>query len=639
MLKIPTRRFAPVLAVAFAAGLAGASTASADFSLARCTGEPIIARGASFQNAAFTGWQTAFANATAPGCGATAPLVTLQASGSGAGRQALGVKGGVNAFQDRDVSIRFAASDEPLTATDRAQIEKGPIDANGVDVTAADDNPVHLIPVAIGSAAVMVHLPNDCDYTGAANKPLDGNRPAIDNATLEAAFAGATSADTWGELIPGVDATCAAKPVVRVVRQDSSGTTFAFKQLLARINPARGWAALGNTAWPNLATNPVYRSKTSGGGSLVTALSTGALATTQRDNGSGLVDTAIDYAATGGIGYVDLATARTGAGGSFLWADAATDKTFWLPLQRGTAADPKAGTTYDDPQANANGYKLSVSNAAGGPRGASCNVVNPRNVPTTPADPTLGSWATVDATATGLGYAACTLTYQIAFDDNAVVYCNSASEERKARTLKDYLTLVTDTAGQNVLAGQDYAALPADVATIARNGVAAIGWKKNGSSGRPCQPVQENPGGDDDQDPEATPTPTATPIPGVPTPTPVAPPAPTAPSNQFTVSSARVSGTTIKLSLQLPGVGNLAITSSAKPKKGAAVKLANKTAAVTKAGAQSVSLTLSAKAKTALRKNKSLKFSLKITYTPTGGSANTVTKTVTVKQPKAKSKK
>lgn len=631
MLKNPTRRFAPVLAAVFAAGLAGASTASADFSIARCTGEPIIARGASFQTAAFTGWQTAFSNATAPGCGATAPLVTLQASGSGAGRQALGVKGGVNAFQDRDVSIRFAASDEPLTEQDRLQIQKGPIDANGVDVTTADDNPVHLIPVAIGSVSVMVHLPNDCDYTGAANKPLDGNRPAIDNATLEAAFAGATSADTWGELVPGVDATCAAKPVVRVVRQDSSGTTFAFKQLLARINPARGWAALPNQAWPNLATNPVYRSKSSGGGALVTALANGAVATTQRDNGGGLVDSAIDFAAVGGIGYVDLATSRTGAGGTFLWADAATDKTFWVPLQRGTAADPKAGTTYDDPQANANGYKLSVSNAAGGPRGASCNVVTPRNIPTTPADPTLGNWGPVDATATGLGYAGCTLTYQIAFDDNSVVYCNSASEERKARTVKDYLTLVTDTAGQNTLAGQDYAALPADVATIARNGVAAIGWKKNGSSGRPCQPVQENPG---DKDPDDDPTPTPTPTPGGGN---TPPPPPAAISNAFTIASARVSGTTIKLSLQLPGAGNVVVAAtSAKPKKGSAVKLANKTTAITKAGAQAISLSLSSKAKTALRKNKSLKFSLKITYTPTGGTAKTLTKTVTVKQPKSK---
>jgi ABC-type phosphate transport system substrate-binding protein len=172
MLKTPTRRLAPVLAAVFAAGLAGASTASADFSIAACTGEPVIARGASFQNSAFTGWQTSFA--TSAVCGATAPLVTLQASGSGAGRQALGVKGGTNTFQDRDVSIRFAASDEPLTATDRQQIEKGPIDANGVDVTTADDNPVHLIPVAIGAVAVIVLLPTGCAYAPARPRPTPG---------------------------------------------------------------------------------------------------------------------------------------------------------------------------------------------------------------------------------------------------------------------------------------------------------------------------------------------------------------------------------------------------------------------------------------------------------------------------------
>lgn len=619
-----------MLAAVFAAGLAGASTAAADFSIAACTGEPVIARGASFQASAFTGWQTAFA--TAPVCGATAPLVTLQASGSGAGRQALGVKGGTNTFQDRDVSIRFAASDEPLTATDRLQIQKGPIDANGVDVTTADDNPVHLIPAAIGAVAVMVHLPTGCDTTTVTNKPLDGNRPAINNDLLEQAFAGATTADTWGELLPGLatgDATCAAKPVVRVVRQDSSGTTFAFKQLLARINGGRNWSGIGNTAWPNLATAPVYRSKSSGGGALVTALSNGGVpaqagqpTTTQRDNGSGLVDGSIDFATTGGIGYVDLATARTGAGGNFLWSNAA-DTMFWVPLQRGSSVDPKAGVTYDDPQEAATGYQTAVSTAPGAPRGASCADVVPRNIPTTPADPTLGEWGTVDSTATGLDYVACTLTYQVAFDDNSVVYCNSASEERKARTVKDYLTMVTGTVGQNVLPGQDYDRLPANVQAISAAGVAAIGWKKNGS-GRPC--VAEQP-------PVATPTPTATPGGNTP------PPAPPAVNNAFTLSSARVSGTTIKLSLQFPGAGKIAVASSAKPKKGKAVKLATRNVAITKAGAASVSLSLDSKAKSALKKHKTLKFTVSITYTPNGGAAKTVTKTVTVKQPKAKSKK
>jgi hypothetical protein len=630
MLKTPTRRLAPVLAAVVVAGMAGASTASADFSIARCTGDAVSARGASFQTAAFTGFTTAFRSSTEPGCGATAPAVTLDPAGSGAGRQALGVRNSItNPTGDRDAQIRIAASDEPLTASDRTQIENGAVDANGIDVTSADNNPVHLIPVAIGSVAIMLHLPDGCDYTGAANRPIDGNRPAIDNATLEAALAGDASANTWAEVIPGVDAACGAKPVVRVVRSDSSGTTFALKQLLARINPTRGWAALGNTAWPNIATSPVARSTSTGGGALRTALDTGAAASTVRDNGTTPAPTqAITFATEGGIGYADLATARGGTNQPFLWGDASTDKTFWIALQVGTVADPKAGTTYADPQSAADGYKASVSNGALKPRGSSCGAVGPRAIPAS----TLGDWSQVDATATGQGYPGCTLTYQVAFDDYATVYCNSPEEERKARTVKDWLTLELSTAGQISLTTNDYAPLPASAYAVALAGANAVGWKKNGSTGRPCQPQQQQP------DPDPTPTPTPTPIPGTPTATPVPIPAPQAPSNQFTVSSARVSGTTIKLSLQLPGAGNLAIASSAKPKKGAAVKLANKTAAVTKAGAQSVSLSLSAKAKTALRKNKSLKFSLKITYTPSGGSANTVTKTVTVKQPKTKKK-
>ncbi|MDA0184767.1 hypothetical protein OJ997_30980 [Solirubrobacter phytolaccae] len=625
MLKTPTRRLAPVLAAVVAAGLAGASTASADFSIARCTGDAVAARGASFQTAAFTGFTTAFRSATEPGCGATAPAVTLDPAGSGAGRQALGVRNSVsNPNGDRDASIRLAASDEPLTDTDRTQIAQGTVDANGVNVTTADDNTPHLIPVAIGSVAIMLHLPDGCDYTAATNRPLDGSRPSLDNNTLEAALAGDASANTWGEVIPGVDATCAAKPVVRVVRSDSSGTTFALKQLLARINPTRGWAALPNTSWPNIAANPVARSTATGGGALRTALDTGLVATTVRDNGTTPAPAqAINFANEGGIGYADLATARGGTNQPFTWNDAATDKTFWIALQVGTAADPKAGTTYADPQSAGDGYKTSVSNGALKPRGSSCGAVTPRAIPATTQD----LWSQVDATATGQGYPGCTLTYQVAFDDYATVYCNSPEEERKARTVKDWLTLELSTAGQASLTTNDYAPLPAAAYAVALAGSNAVGWKKNGSPGRPCSPQQEQP------KPEVTPTPTPV-TPGAPN-----PPAPAPPSNAFTLSSARVSGTTIKLSLQFPGAGKITVaTTSAKPKKGKAVKLATKNVAITKAGASSVSLSLDSKAKKALKTNKSLKFTVSITYTPNGGAAKTVTKTVTVKQPKAKTK-
>src|SRR5262249_56553447 len=78
----------------------------------------------------------------------------------------------------------------------------------------------------------------------------------MSNVELEKVFAGEDT--TWGQVFPWIAgngqpnaAACAATPIKRVVRVDSSGTTFALKQFLASINPTRGWAGLDNTAWPN----------------------------------------------------------------------------------------------------------------------------------------------------------------------------------------------------------------------------------------------------------------------------------------------------------------------------------------------------------------------------------------------------
>lgn len=591
------RRIAVGAGALLSLALVSAPAALADWETAKqpCSGESIQGRGASFQNNANTGFNGVFRSAD--GCAglvATVPQVFYDPAGSGAGRASLGARTAANPNQDRDPAVRFAGTDEPPTPAERLQIEKGATDANGADATTADDGSVHVIPVAIGAVTVAVRLPDGCTYAGATNKPLDGNRPAMTNVTLEKVFAGEIA--TWGDAVPGI--SCAAAPIKRVVRLDSSGTTFAFKQLLAAINPTRGWSALGNTAWPNdSGATAVVRGASNGNGPLATALGN-----TQ-----------------GGIGYGDLGGIRNASSNLFRWTDAA-DVTFWLPLQR------RDTVTYDDPQAAADGYK-STSTA----RGANCATVTPRNVPTS----SLGDWSKVDSTYTTTGYGACTLTYVLAFDDNSTVYCNSAGEERKARSVKDYLELgVVSVKGQQSLTTTDYDSLPGftgstnatpgSLYATARMAVASIGWKKTG--GRPCTTQQPSP--------DPTPTPTPTPPGGG---TNNAPPPPAPISNAFTISSARVSGTTIRLSLQLPGAGKVSVASSTKPKKGKAINLATKTATATAAGAQTLSVALSSKAKSALRKDKKLKVTLKITYTPNGGQAKTITRSVTVKQAKKKS--
>jgi hypothetical protein len=268
--------------------------------------------------------------------------------------------------------------------------------------------------------------------------------------------------------------------------------------------------------------------------------------------------------------------------------------------------------TYDDPQADADGYKK--ANAA---RGANCAGITPQNAPGS----TFGDWSQTDSTVSGKTYAICTLTYDMAFDDNAVAYCNSADEQAKARTIKDYLDkAVLSTAGQASLIKSDYDALPSLVLGTAKAGVASISWNKGGA-GRPCSDQPQ-------------PQPTATPVPTAGPGATVVPPPPAAVSNKFTISSARVSGTSIRVSLQLPGAGKVVVASSTKPKKGKAITLAAKTVTAARSGTQTVTVALSAKAKKALKKDKKLKVTLKVTFTPAGGSANTVSKAVTVKQPK-----
>ncbi len=565
--------------LAIAAAMAPA--ASADFSILPCTGEGVQGRGSSFQNAAITGtagFNAVFKTAAPTGCGSDAPSIQYDPAGSGAGRAALGQKDAtLNPNQDRDPSVRFGGTDQAPNPTERQQIQNGPLDANGQDATAADNDPVHVIPIAIGAIAIVVHLPDGCNYAGALTGGED--RPRMTDTALEGIFAGTIG--TWGAALPGLagsDAGCAGTAIKRVVRKDSSGTSFALKQFLADINPTRGWGALGNTAWPTGAgTTAVIPGDGNGGGSLRDKLN----------------------ATSGGIGYIDLATARGGTGSPFTWTNAA-DVTFWVPVENRNSGQ------FADPQLAATGYKTNDAN-----RGANCQTATPKGG-ALPAD-SLSDWSKVDYTDTATGYPACTLTYDLAFDDDAVVYCNSASEERKARTVKDFMNVVISTAGQNSLVGSDYDRLPADALAKATAAVGKIGFKKDGT-GRPCT--------------TPTPTPPATGGGGGGGTT----PPPAAPSNAFTLSSARVSGLAIRLSLQLPGAGKVTVTSSTKPKRGKTITLAAKSLTVTKSGAQTLSISLSAKAKSALKRDKKLKVTLKITFTPTGGTAKTTTKTVTVKQ-------
>src|SRR5262249_48468121 len=148
----------------------------------------------------------------------------------------------------------------------------------------------------------------------------------------------------------------------------------------------------------------------------------------------------------------------------------------------------------DDPQQTTLGYRNPdqfpnpATNAENAAPGANCSAAKSANP--LPAD-SFGDWSGVDYTFSDSAYGACTLTDDLAFDDPSSVYCNSADEERNARTVKDFFErAVTSDAGQAAAIGAYYDQLPLAALTRARTAVASLGWKKNGSTGRSCDGSQ-----------------------------------------------------------------------------------------------------------------------------------------------------
>lgn len=646
---------AGLAAAAASAGLsAAAQDAQAAFTLPACGGSSAAKnQGASFQVGAQAYWRTVFA--TSNGCGGAISLQAFNGNGSGNGLAAMGAGGGnltINcaaacgatasgiAAGQRDATTAFASTDEPPTPAQQANMNTG-------TPAPADDGLVHVIPAATGATTILVHAPNGCDLstvtslTGGADGTGDTladktQRIRISNALLEAAFAGASNADTWGEIAPGISGTptaggqndgltCANVPVKRIVRSDNSGTTYAFKAFLSLINPSRGWLttynANPNTVWPAAggsgSASPTLTGPAPATSAFCPNSDANKLCARVATGGGALGDAVI--ATEGSIGYLDLATARSKQ--FDITAGATQDYTFWSPVENNPGG---AATKYVEPTVDPTAHRPGI-----GARGANCGDAAVSNIPT-PAgspkgDPTLGDWSKAFA-AGGAGYSNCVLTYILAWDDSAPIYGNTADEQGKARTVKDFLTTAVVSPAGQLFTAQDYSALPNSPAQplfkYAQDGVNAIDWNKAGAGGPPGGTPPGNPPGG---------TPPGNPPGGTP---PVV-----KPSNAFTTSTAKVNKarTSLTYTVKLPGRGRLVAAATYKNGK-KTVKVATVTTNATGATTAKITVKLSSTARSALRKKKKLGLSVKFTYTPTGGDARSVTKTVTIR-PAAKAKK
>jgi ABC-type phosphate transport system substrate-binding protein len=643
----PTVRRALLAGAAVAAfGAFTAPGAHAAFTIGQCqaTGSAVKGQGSSFQTDLQTDFASFFAGSN--GCNGSETAPTYNPNGSGNGIASMGGGGGNATLScttlatpctpplpagQRDPSTAFAGSDDPPSPTQQAAMDAG-------TSSPSDDGLVHVIPIATGASAFIVHAPEGCDLstvtnlsngaTGAAGGSTgDGaanhtQRIRVSATLLEKAFAGDADANTWGEIAPGISgppsnaqetgvADCASVPVKRIVRQDSSGTTFSWKAYLNLINSGRGWTttyAAPNTLWPQ-----------AGGSGTATATATSTscpnsdanlLCSNTSSGGGKLAD--LVNATDGSIGYVDLATARK-KGFDITPSASTQDYTFWSPLQNNPGGAPTGyAEPTNDPTAHSGGT---------GQKGANCASAPIVNVPTAGSspngDPTLGDWSHVIA-AGGSHYPACVLTYALAWDDDAPVYGNTPTEEGKARVVKDYLTTIVGSAGQVKLATTDYSALPGALLTDAQGAVNAIGWNKAAGSG----------GGGGGGGGGGTPPPTG----GGGT-----PPPPSPPSNVFSLPSRKLSSTLITYTVQVPGAGTLKVVATTKVGR-KRITAASISAHVSGGGKVTVKLRLSARARAALAKahGRKLKLVVKFTFTPTGGSARTVSKTVTIVAPKPK---
>ncbi|MFY9488740.1 MAG: hypothetical protein WAP35_08610, partial [Solirubrobacterales bacterium] len=341
-------------------------------------------------------------------------------------------------------------------------------------------------PIATGATSVIVHFPRYCELP-AGDPDLAGYaRFKVNNTRLENAWTGDAANDEWGELLPGIQAIpnnagnkttqqCQDEIIKRVVRFDSSGTTFSFKQYLGGIDGTTGWGgAFAGTTWPNPA-NVV-----NGG-----AAGNGPLANKVRNT-------------PGSIGYSDLATARENAfkkvadnpagldPAQYKYSDAnqvspyATygftysfnKRLFWIPLEQANAGGPTGSGIYKEPTNDV----IAIRNNR---KGSNCAGVTYANVPLngSGAPDVYGDWSQTNGTLQNARYPLCTITYAGFWDDYFDVYGNVGNEQAQARTVKDFITTSLYT-GQNLLYANDYTPLPSNLRQASQVAIVQMNWNK-----------------------------------------------------------------------------------------------------------------------------------------------------------------
>lgn len=642
--------------------VAPAPRADAAFSTGKCAGDNIIGRGASFARDAHEVFNEYFKQEYCQGTlGFEKIDVTYEAQGSGAGRTSVKIRNG---------DPRFGMTDEPPVPKEIEEMNKGIAGTPAaIDSDPTNDGLIHVVPAAVGAVAPLVNFPDGCPVmeldeesrtVAGASDPEDLARVRFSKDEFEKIWAKEETHDTWNEVFSELTDPDCAVPIIRVVRFDESGTSFAFKDNLDTIDESRGWleefgsqGTGGTRRWPGFVgadggygprtdcpkvgeppqfpNGPGKDSVLPGGNEPGEGEAGPGQLTSACFNGNqGIVSKMVET--DGSVGYSDISTARRNPQSYAIEPGTGDNDIYWTQIPSG----PGAGA-FEEPTADPDGFR------SDGELGSNCQGATFVNQAGGGLPTTLEDWSQVSGVNSAGAYAVCTMTYALVFDDNSDVWGGCPSEESKAKTVKDYWESNLTDEAQEDLFSRDYSPLPNDVLALAKAGIAQVDWEKGGAGA--CASGGGG-GGDGGGGGGTTP-------PAGDSSTPPPPP----PSNLFSLTRTTISSKTgqAKIAVKLPGAGQLVLIGKArvqvpgkakKKRKNRRNRKRTKTINVgrvvlnaNKAGTYNLTLKPNGAAKKALRKKGRLQVTLTSTFTPVGGSAKTSTSKVTLKLNKPKKKK
>jgi ABC-type phosphate transport system substrate-binding protein len=481
MMTLSLRRIvvACILSSAIAAALVAPGAASAEPLGVQCSGENIKGRGSTFQALAQEVWNADFnevkgkPNANLTACGGTQggkkkiKVEYLQKESEDRGSGACLKAFGAGAPTAKYGKYAFCGTDEAPNSAQRAEMEAHKVGGEAESIES--------VPIASGSVAVIVRLPENCTASSAVTGAT--NRLVLKVQTLEGIYRG--SITKWSQITENGDTVSGTgcnpeEEINRVVRLDKSGTTHIFKEFLAEASentkleevpfeaeafgivngeePCKKSFPTESKTWGQVAVGCENQRWPKGTKAVVRPAKTG--------NG-GVIETVA--ALPSSIGYGDMAQVRPTFGGG-----GGTSK-FWVEVQHNfVAKTPLTAPTYGDPSSNGDSAVVAESNCT------AATYVNGKEK--FPPKSTRALWNAARAAIKEARYSICGLTYNLMLYEGGKYTKETETPLtlEGATSARDYEVWINNAlanGGSSLIKKHDYTALPDPIADKAEEGL------------------------------------------------------------------------------------------------------------------------------------------------------------------------